>query len=488
MEANSLIQKSQKKQKLNEQQDIDGNSKCLGNLPEEILRHILSFLPTQDAFMTSVLSKRWEYLWASIPNLDFDILHSWHPNKRRNRTLFMNFVDRVFCLRDSSDIKRFTFCCDVLSAASRVNTWVISAVRHNVQELHIELQNCKGEFSLPYCLFTCKTLRSLDLDVRCILKLPTTVCFSNLKILTIGKVTFSNDYLTHQFFSGLPVLEKLKLNGCYWGGLKVLRISGPKLHFLRIGEFERENLSFRDGCQVMIFGVSLKEFNYCGSLLSKYCLYESLSLEKADIHIGYVNTSAQIAHRMYKLLTGLCNVEFLRLSPNVVKVLIHATQLLPHMPMFNNLVDLKFSASTYGFHFGGTSVDLDCEALLKILRRFPCLENLEFLGGLTLSSNCEEDDRILEPAPPCFSSHLKWIKVYYYDGDKKKLSAIKILLKKAVVLEKIVLISSLYPRKNLDNQVKVVCKQLMELPRGSQNCKIVLDWYDPSAKRREIVL
>jgi hypothetical protein len=96
----------------------------------------------------------------------------------------------------------------------------------------------------------------------------------------------------------------------------------------------------------------------------------------------------------------------------------------------------------------------------------------------------------LEPAPPCFLSHLKWIKVNYYDGDKKKLSAIKILLKKFVVLEKIVLIFSLYPKKNLDNPVKVR-KQLMELPRGSPNCKIVLKWYDSSAegsKRREIVL
>ena len=49
------------------------------------------------------------------------------------------------------------------------------------------------------------------------------------------------------------------------------------------------------------------------------------------------------------------------------------------MPLFNNMVDLKFSDNTIGFNFGGTSIDLDCEALLNILRRFPCLENLEFL-------------------------------------------------------------------------------------------------------------
>ncbi|XP_043690772.1 putative F-box/LRR-repeat protein At5g02700 isoform X2 [Telopea speciosissima] len=42
------------------------------NLPEAVLRHIISFLPTEDAMKTSVLSKRWRYLWTCIPVLDFD--------------------------------------------------------------------------------------------------------------------------------------------------------------------------------------------------------------------------------------------------------------------------------------------------------------------------------------------------------------------------------------------------------------------------------
>jgi hypothetical protein len=92
----------QKKQKLNEEKDVDENSKCLSNLPEEVLRHILSFLSTKDDVRTSLLSKRWEYLWASIPNLDFE---KYEPAKR---THLMNFVEKVLCLCDSSDIKRFT--------------------------------------------------------------------------------------------------------------------------------------------------------------------------------------------------------------------------------------------------------------------------------------------------------------------------------------------------------------------------------------------
>ncbi|KAE7995471.1 hypothetical protein FH972_000256 [Carpinus fangiana] len=204
----------------------------------------------------------------------------------------------------------------------------------------------------------------------CILNLPTTIWFSNLKILTINNVTFSDECLTQQFFSGLPVLEKLQLEDCSWGILKVVRISAPNLRFLSIQEFERRISKYGEGCQVMIFGVCLKEFHYSGLLVSEYCLYESIKLEKAVISTKVYYTSQQIAHRMYNLLTGLSNVEFLRLSSDVVKVLIRGAELLPHLPMFNNLKNLSFD---------GSPVDLDGEALLKILQRSPCLENLEFL-------------------------------------------------------------------------------------------------------------
>jgi hypothetical protein len=313
----SLIQEPRKKQKLNEEdQDIDGNNKCLGDLPEEVLRHILSFLPTKDAVRTSVLSKSWEYRWTSIPNLDFH----WELPSPAKRRLLMNFVERVLCLRDSCVMKRFTLYCDVLRDASCVNTWISAAVRHNVQELYIELDNFQSEFSLPYCLFTCKTLTSLHLYIPYILKLPTTICFSNLKTLTIVSVTFSDEYLTGQFFSGMPVLENLCLYNCSWGGLKVVRFSAPKLHSLSIKEFEMQDSSYGDGCQVMIFAVSLIEFDYTGELFSDYCLYKSFSLEKAKIYTFPDNTSVQNSRRMYRLLIGLSNVKELRLSSEVVEV------------------------------------------------------------------------------------------------------------------------------------------------------------------------
>jgi len=85
--------------------------------------------------------------------------------------------------------------------------------------------------------------------------------------------------------------------------------------------------------------------------------------------------------------------------------------------------------------------------------------------------------------PLCFLSHLKCIKVGRYHGSKKELFALKILLKNSLVLEEIVITCRDYFGWYIEeqdhfewNQEKQenLYKHLIELPRGSQNCKIVL--------------
>ncbi|RZC93689.1 hypothetical protein C5167_016318 [Papaver somniferum] len=90
----------------------------ISNLPASLLLHILSFVDTTDAARTGILSKRWKYIWRSIPILQFGCQNSSQTDT------FMDFVDRTLELHDDSNIQEFSLVSSVLLSDSRIQKWI----------------------------------------------------------------------------------------------------------------------------------------------------------------------------------------------------------------------------------------------------------------------------------------------------------------------------------------------------------------------------
>lgn len=68
MGSTSYRHKISEEVKLNEAEDK------ITNLPENLISHILSFLPTNCAVATNILFTQWKWMWTSLTNLHIEIL------------------------------------------------------------------------------------------------------------------------------------------------------------------------------------------------------------------------------------------------------------------------------------------------------------------------------------------------------------------------------------------------------------------------------
>ncbi|XP_061983452.1 F-box/LRR-repeat protein At3g26922-like [Populus nigra] len=436
----------------------DSGGKSINDLPDALLQHILSFLGTKDAVRTSILSRKWEHLWKSLSNLEF---HQCYFKAKRK--IFMNSVERVLLLRDSSNIEKFTLSCGI-DDATRTRTWVSAAVNRNVKELCVNFY--EGEesesFVFPLCLFTCATLTKLKITSHGVLRLPSSISLPCLKILSLQHVVFPDEDSTQQILN-VRSLEKLKIRYCDWKNLKAITISAPKLRSLDICEMHRNDLRGSDACHVMIFGTALTFFSFSGGFWDDYCLFKSSSLVEAyfDVYECY-ERSREIAHRAYKHIVGLSTVKHLTLTPDVLEVLDCAPELFAHTPTVMNLTSLRLSESFFD------CLDLHyCDTVWHILYSSPHLKALSF-SSIELSdelpTNCAKDDWILEPVPPCFQSCLKCIEIRDFVGLIDELHAVALLLKNAIALDDMVITC----RTSGSEAQRKIREQLFELPGWSE--------------------
>ncbi|CAA3017637.1 F-box LRR-repeat At3g58900-like isoform X1 [Olea europaea subsp. europaea] len=228
--ANLIVLKSEEQQRLSKLKKEDRREDLISILPNAILQHILSFLPTKDIIRTSILCKRWKNLWTSISNIDlWDSIDITKSDYLKRRASFLDSVERILLQHDDSNIERLRLSFKMPVNPTHVYSWISVAIKHNIRKLDVSLPlGCI--YSLPCDLFTCESLTELRLYMACFFN-PSLIHWPNLKELHLSQVTIFNRSST-QFFSSIPLLQNLVLVNCEWENIRRLSISVPNLRCL----------------------------------------------------------------------------------------------------------------------------------------------------------------------------------------------------------------------------------------------------------------
>lgn len=204
----------------------------ISGLSDDLLVKILSFLPTKVAVSTSVLSKRWEYLWMWLPKLEFVGRHCTLSECENIRC----FLDRNLPLHRAPAIESFRLNLDNSRFKPEdIKLWVLVAISRNLRELEISYYAYPSKPNiLPRSLYTCKSLMTLKLDGDILLDVPRMVCMSSLKTLQLRVVKYLNGESLPQLLSICPVLEDLVLDFEGVDNMGMITIVVPSLLSLSI--------------------------------------------------------------------------------------------------------------------------------------------------------------------------------------------------------------------------------------------------------------
>lgn len=266
----------------------------ISGLPDELLGKILSLVPTKLAVSTSILSKRWKFLWTYLPKLDFIdrdesllvLKHFIHKNLPLHRAPVIESLRLSLYESIETNIK-----------PEDIRTWVEIAASRHLRELDVSYSSDKKENMVPDTLFACKTLVVLKLRFLTLVDVPpsTACCLPSLKTLLLELVVFEDkepfqallamcpvledlevwfreDESMEEFSINVPSLRKLCLHvSYYWTSLERYEIDTPCLEYLELADWNDcsclvKNMAKLEKAHVDVVSFAVK--NVIGSVTS----------------------------------------------------------------------------------------------------------------------------------------------------------------------------------------------------------------------------
>ncbi|XP_074310997.1 putative F-box protein At1g58310 [Silene latifolia] len=381
----------------------------ISSLPDHILSHILSFLPTKNVVATCVLSTRWRYVWASVPILDFDArLHAdcysvFNMNANKSDITFQHFVSRVLLFHDQR-IQKFRLIYDCLCPYTPVHTWLRVAISEKMQELELDIGLSVHHeiFDLPKKFFTSSSLVVLKLS-GIPFNIPSFVDFPSLKTLELRRISSFDEKCIESLLSGCHALEELVIE-------EISRMK-PKTVYLSIETLRTFIFTYRFVVDAMvdlpykffINAPNLTYFHVKGCISDVFVMNTSASLDEAHIDLRQTPVSLEnyvvCSQRIFKLFKGIANAKFISFSGEVVQLLCAASN--QSLPAFSNLEQLTFGI---GFDFAWKRI------LAEFIICSPHLEELTLNNKEGFLKDMDELSKFAtRPLPESLKSDLKQI-------------------------------------------------------------------------------
>nr|VDD45848.1 unnamed protein product [Brassica oleracea] len=193
---------------------IEGAEDLISNLPDVILQHILCFVPTtKDAISTSLLSRRWRYVWCEVPSLSLDV----------GTLTTAAWVNEALTRYTAPKTKSFHLTIKyVMKNIPYMDTWIKFAMSHNVENLSLNFLHYYGGYKLLDFFYNSSSVKQLNIKLSGYNHTICTVSWTSLRKLSLRFCILFDESMA-KILSGCPVLEYLKLYHC--GELNVLDLS-----------------------------------------------------------------------------------------------------------------------------------------------------------------------------------------------------------------------------------------------------------------------
>ncbi|ESQ44188.1 hypothetical protein EUTSA_v10005926mg [Eutrema salsugineum] len=460
--------------------------------PDELLCHVLSFLPTKQAALTPVLSKRWLNLWKLVPNLDIDDSVFLHPEEGKGerdgiRQSFVDFVDRVLAMQGDSPIKNFSLKCITCVHPDIVNRWIRNVLRRGVSDLDLFIDFSwedieETSYYLPEEMFLSGTLVKLKLRSERSVDWWHEDMGSSLPMLKSldidSEMIFCDDI--EKFLPSFPwrnfdvtvssaSLRKLSLHGTGCEGLKPWQnpksfsFDTPSLLYLNYSEFVAEDYPLVNMEKLLEARINLMVSD---DQIKRVRAPDSDWLEDDEDDEDGEGDVVQKFGNVVKLMNGIHHVQRLQLPPDTLEVLSLCCE---SMPVFNNLKFLGVESEE----------DRGWQAMPVLLRSCPHLETIIFQGLLHyVTDQCgdacacisrEDKGRSLKYCP------VNRIEIQGFRGTMKEMAMIKHFLDYFPCLKRMdVFIEENDPTQLRNHEVSKLVIEMFRLYDKLSSCNVQL--------------